>query len=199
MKPFGRVLVGLALLLAACSTATPPKPAPTSTPAPVTAATSAPSPAARAEPTSTITGVDLPVRAGPTPTLDQLHAAAIRTLINDANRAWAASVGRGGTASQLANFYVEPKLSELTRDVQMLRQQNRVRDAQVIELRLDRLTFASATRAEVVTYERWTDALLEANGTVVRKYPSIVADTYTVVLQNDRWYISGTTEQVIQQ
>jgi hypothetical protein len=186
-------------LLAACQVSTPSKPAATPTLGPVR--TSVATQEARAEPSPTppISSTDLPVRSAPTPTLDQQHGAAIRQLINDANRAWAAAVGRGGNANELATYYVEPKLSELTGDVQQLRQQNRVRDAQVVELRIDKLTFTSDTRAEAVTYERWTDSLLDANGGVIRRYPSIVADTYTLVLQNGRWFINGTTEQVIQQ
>lgn len=200
MKTFSRRMLALTLLLAACQTTTPSPTAATPTLGPVR--TTVASPAARAEAATTpspIASTDLPVRAAPTPTLDQQYGAAIRQLINDANQAWAASVGKGGTAAQLSRYYAEPKLTELTNDVQDLRRQNRVRDARMVELRIDRLTFTSPTRAEAVSYERWTDTLLDANGAVVRRYPSIVADTYTVVLQGDRWLIIATTEQVIQQ
>ena len=195
------LVFGLAFFLAGCSLGSGDQKTISATPTLGPLRTSVASPAARAEaPTPTsIVSPDLPVRAAPTQTLDQQHGVAIRQLINEANRAWAASVGRGGTASQLDRFYAEPKLTELTNDVRQLRAQNRVRDAQVIELRIDRLTFTSATRAEAITYERWTDTLLDASGAVIRRYPSIIADTYTMVLQGDRWLIIATTEQVIQQ
>jgi len=123
----------------------------------------------------------------------RLDVELIKATIEHGNSAWAAGVGRGGSADWYRAYFAGDWLAERQAEVADLRASGRYRDAHPTGIEIGDVTLNGDGTATADATEQWDDKTYASDRSLVRDASGTLRQRYQLQYLDDQWKIVGAT------